>query len=65
MIIITESIMYERNDSGESSCVINTRSIIEINIILLAGLALVLVCNKYYYFDDVIVAALGLLPTSY
>ena len=59
MIIITESIMYERNDSGESSCVINTRSIIEIII------ALVLVCNKYYYFDDVIVAALGLLPTSY
>ena len=33
MIIITESIMYdERNDSGESSCVINTRRIIEIII---------------------------------
>ena len=36
MIIITESIMYERNDSGESSCVINTRSII-IEIIIAAS----------------------------
>ena len=56
--------MNEMIASGESSCVINTRSIIEI-IIAASWAALVLVCNKYYYFDDVIVAALGLLPTSY